>query len=80
MPEVPKIEKLSPSELADLRHQLVKNKVDSWQAADAITAFLAGRGYGVNAKAMRKAAPRLNILSGAPEAIQKVLENVAYVM
>ncbi len=80
MAEVAKIEKFTPGELANLRHDLMKAKMDSWQAADLVAIFLAGRGYGVNTNAMRNAVPRLDILGGSPEAMQAVLETVAYVM
>jgi hypothetical protein len=80
MAEVAKIEKFTASELADLRSELMKSKIDSWQAADVVSTFLAGRGYGVNCNAMRNAVPRLDILGGSPEAMQAVLETVAYVM
>ncbi len=80
MSEIAQIEKFTPSELAELRNELMKSKIDSWQAADMVSAFLAGRGYGVNVNAMRKAVPRMDILGGSPEAMQKALETVAYVM
>jgi hypothetical protein len=80
MSEVAMIEKFTDSDLANLRNELMKSRIDSWQAADFVAAFLAGRGYGVNANAMRKAVARMAILSGSREAMQKVLETVAYVM
>jgi len=80
MAEIAMIEKFTASELAGLRNELIKSKIDSWQAADVVSTFLAGRGYGVNAKAMRKALPRLDIRAGSPEAMQAALETVAYVM
>ncbi len=79
MAEVAKIEKFTPGELATLRGELLKRKIDSWQAADMVASFLAGRGYGVDADAMRTAVPRLAIPS-SHEAMQSVLETVACVM
>ncbi len=80
MAEVARIEKFTPDELARLRFELVKSKMDSWQAADVISSFLAGRGYGVNTDAMRHAVPRLDIHGGSSERMQAVLETVAYIM
>jgi hypothetical protein len=53
---------------------------DSWQAAELLSNFLAGRGYGVNVKVMRKAAPELAMHYLSHERMQRLLENVAYVM
>ena len=80
MAEVAKIEKFTPTDLATLRGELRKTKMDSWQAADRVSSFLAGRGYGVNASTMRTAAPHLQILAGSHEVMQSMLEKVAYVM
>jgi hypothetical protein len=80
MGELAKIEKFTPTDLATLRGELMNFKMDSWQAADVVSSFLAGRGYGVNASAMRTALPHLAILGDSHEAMQSVLENVAYVM
>ena len=80
MSDMARIEKFTVSELIELRKELMKLKVDSWQTAEIVSSFLAGRGYGVNANAMRQAVPSLEILAGTPENIQAVLETVAYVM
>jgi len=80
MAEVAKIEKFTPCDLANLRNELRKSKTDAWQAADMVSSFLAGRGYGVNAYAMRTAVPHLAILGNSHEVMQSVLEKVAYVM
>ncbi len=80
MAETVKIEKFTPAELANLRTQLTKSKVDSWQTADIVSKFLAGRGYGVDTEVMRNAVPRLDILGGSNEVMQAVLETVAFVM
>jgi hypothetical protein len=76
MAEIAKIEKFTTGELAELRKECMKTKIDSWQAAELISSFLAGRGYGVNANAMRRALPHM----ASTEAMQEVLERVAYVM
>jgi hypothetical protein len=80
MSDVAMIEKFTENDLANLRNKLMKSKIDSWQAADVVATFLAGRGYGVNANAMRKAVARTDNLRSSREAMQKVLETVAFVM
>jgi hypothetical protein len=42
------IEKFPTLELQELRDGLLQQGLDSWQAADLISSFLAGRGYGVS--------------------------------
>jgi len=80
MAEAAKIEKFTPTDLAALREQLMKSRSDSWQAAELVSDFLQGRGYGVNTKAIRTALPELAVLSGSHDAMQSLLETVAYVM
>ncbi len=80
MSESIKIEKFTPTELASLRVELMRLRSDSWQAAEFVSDFLAGRGYGVNAAAMRTAVPELAVLRGSHDAMQSLLESVAYVM
>jgi hypothetical protein len=74
------IEKFSMSELANLRGELMQAGLDSWQAADVVSAFLVGRGYGVDTVTVRDAITRIDAYSGSPDTIQAVLETVAYVM
>ncbi|AXC09417.1 hypothetical protein ACPOL_0030 [Acidisarcina polymorpha] len=80
MAELARIEKFTPTDLETLRNELMRAKVDSWQAADVVSAFLMGRGYGVNASAMRNAVPHLTVQPGSYEVMQAVLEAVAFVM
>jgi hypothetical protein len=80
MAEEARIEKFTPGELARLRSEMMKCKLDSWQAADMVSAFLMGRGYGVNANAMRTAIPEFVLLGGSHEAMQAALESFAFVM
>jgi hypothetical protein len=80
MAELAKIEKFTSDELDNLRNELLKSKMDSWQLADLVSSFLAGRGYGVDTEIMREAAPRLAIPGGSHESMQALLEAVAYVM
>lgn len=78
MAEAAMIEKFTPTDLTALREQLMKLRSDSWQAAELVSDFLAGRGYGVNGKAMRTV--ELAVLRGSHDAMQSLLETVAYVM
>jgi hypothetical protein len=80
MAEGTRIEKFTPSELTKLRSEMMKCKMDSWQVADMVSAFLAGRGYGVNANAMRTAIPHMAMLGGSHESMQATLETFVYVM
>ena len=45
-----KIEKFSARELLNLRNELLQSGIDSWQAAEVLSGFLTGRGYGVSAQ------------------------------
>jgi Mg2+ and Co2+ transporter CorA len=74
------VEKFTPSDLAQLRTKLMKLRGDSWQAADLVSNFLAGRGYGVNPDSMRTTIPTLVALRDSQEHMQTVLESIAYVM
>jgi len=75
-----KVEKFSMSELTNLRNELLESRIDSWQAADVVSAFLAGRGYGVDTLTIRETVSRLDAFSGSTDAMQAALEAVAYVM
>ncbi len=78
-----KVEKFSMSELSNLRSELMQSGIDSWQAADVVSAFLVGRGYGVNTATVRAAVTRMDPYSASIDAMdtmQAVLETVAYVM
>jgi hypothetical protein len=86
MPERSKVEKFSMSELANLRNELQVYRDDAWQAADVVSAFLAGRGYGANPATIRQAVSVMdafNRSTNSPQemdAMQAALESVAYVM
>ena len=81
-----KVEKFSMSELANLRNELQVYRDDSWQAADVVSAFLAGRGYGANPATIRKAVSVMEAFNRSTnslkemDAMQAALESVAYVM
>lgn len=80
MAEAAKIEKFSPTDLTNLQVKLMKLRGDSWQAAELVSDFLSGRGYGVDAQAMRTAVAELAMLRDSHDAMQSLLETVAYVM
>jgi len=74
------IEKFPVAELAGLRTELLQSGVDSFQAAELVTTFLSGRGYGVDPTQVREVAMRLESNACSLDCIQKELERVAYVM
>ena len=59
MPANTKIEKFSPRELLNLRNELLQSGIDTWQAAEVLSGFLTGRGYGVSSEHARSAITRL---------------------
>lgn len=73
-------ERFSATDLSNLRDELTQSGVDSWQAAELISSFLSGRGYGVSNHAARNAASRLDFGRPTLQSIQEELERVAFVM
>ena len=80
MASVGRIEKFAVNELAGLRTELLQSGVDSWQAAQLVTTFLSGRGYGADPATVREAVLRLEGNACSLECMQQELERVAYVM
>ncbi len=80
MAEAEKIEKFTPTELTDLQVKLMKLRSDSWQAAELVSEFLSGRGYGVDAQTIRAAVTELAVHRGSHDRMQSLLETMAYVM
>jgi hypothetical protein len=74
------VEKFSVTELANLRNELLHAGLDSWQAAEVVTSFLSGRGYGTNSEDVRSEVHHLEGVSCSFERMQEVLEKVALVM
>ncbi|HEY0796625.1 MAG TPA: hypothetical protein VGD64_12675 [Acidisarcina sp.] len=74
------VEKFSVTELANLRNELLHSGLDSWQAAEVVTCFLSGRGYGTNAEDLRSAVHLLEGVCCSFDRMQQVLERVALVM
>jgi hypothetical protein len=75
-----KVEKFAANELTNLRNELTQSGLDVWQAAELLSAFLAGRGYGVVPGEARAAVLRLEGAGCSHECIQSELERVALVM
>ena len=74
-------ERFSQTDLLNLRDELLQSGVDSWQAAELITSFLSGRGYGVSNQAARKAATSIDYSGvGSLQSIHDELEKLAMVM
>jgi hypothetical protein len=74
------IEQFPAADLNGLREELRRSSVDSWQSADLISSFLAGRGYGVSTDAARIAAARIESVGSSLQSIQEELEKLALVM
>lgn len=74
------IEKFSDADLRGLREDLMKSGLDSWQAADLISSFLAARGYGVSMQDARTAAFRMEAFNCSLLCLQAELEKIAQVM
>lgn len=74
------VEKFSVTELANLRNELLRSGLDSWQAAEVVSNFLAGRGYGAISEDLRSAVHHLEGVGCSFERMQEVLETVALVM
>lgn len=74
------IEKFSVSELSDLRDELQQAGLDSWQAAEVLSAFLVDHGYGVNQSRARDAVARMESSGCSYECMQTEIEQVALVM
>jgi hypothetical protein len=74
------IEKFTATDLSSLRDELMQSGLDSWQAAELISAFLNGRGYGVSSVAARGAASRIESVGCSLQSMQEELEKLALVM
>jgi len=75
-----KFEKFPIADLSGLRDELMQSGLDSWQAADLITAFLSVRGYGVSTDAARTAASRIESVGCTIQCMQEEFEKLAQVM
>lgn len=80
MAEHDKIEKFSIPELSHLRNELMQAGIDSRQAAEVVTTFLAMHGYGVKAELVPEILLRLEKAGCSVDCMQAELERVALVM
>ena len=74
------VEKFSAGDLLTLRSELLQSGVDSFQAAEIISSFLSGRGYGISNHEARNAASNIEGPHTTVDHIQAELERVARVM
>lgn len=74
------MERFSDTDLASLRSELLQSGLDSWQAAELISCFLSGRGYGVSSHGAREAATRIESVGCSFESMHRELEKLALVM
>ena len=72
------IEKFTASDLSALRTDLLQSGVDTFQAAELVTSFLSGRGYGISTDAARGVASKIEGFGCTVEGIQAELERVAH--
>jgi hypothetical protein len=79
LPSSPQIEKFSDAELTNLRTELLRLQLDSWQAADLTANFLAGHGYGASAENIRALIANMEMSRCTIDCLQNALEAVAYV-
>ncbi|MGC8548220.1 MAG: hypothetical protein ACP5M4_00855 [Acidobacteriaceae bacterium] len=74
------VEKFSAAELTNLRTDLLRAGIDSRQAAEILTSFLMGRGYGVDSQRVMDAALHIERMTCNADCMQAELERVAMVM
>ncbi len=74
------IRKFSAAEIAALRSDLLQMGMDHWQAAEMLSAFLTGRGYGVSRERAQEAVARLESVHCAVDAMHHELDGLALVM
>ena len=79
LPPSPQIEKFSATELTNLRTELLRGQLDSWQAAELTANFLAGHGYGANADNLRALIANMEMSRCTIDCLQTALEGVAYI-
>lgn len=73
-------EKFTVTEVAALRNELISGGLDSFQTAELLKIFLAGRGYGVSPESALDAAGRIEGSGLNVESLHKELETIALVM
>lgn len=71
------VECFSTTDLATLRADLAHSSLDSFQAAEIVTAFLSGRGYGISTDEARGVAALIDGPACSVEQMQAELARVA---
>lgn len=79
-PRKPQVEQFPEADLAGLREELLKAGLDSWQAAELISGFLAAHGYGVSTQEARQAVSRMESIGCSLKCLQAELEKLAHIM
>ena len=74
------VEKFPEADLIGLREELLKAGLDSWQAAELISGFLAAHGYGVSTQEARSATSRMETFGCSVPCLQAELEKLAHIM
>lgn len=80
MTQIMRMEQFAATDLTELRKELRQSGLDSRQAAELITAFLSGRGYGVANDDLRTATTRIDSFVCSIQHMQEELEKVAFYM
>ena len=74
------VEKFTAQDLLTLRTELLQSGADSFQAAEIVSNFLTGRGYGCSSHEARNVVSNIEVPGVTAEHIQAELERVARVM
>ncbi len=77
MTQAVQFERFATEDLSDLRTELTQSGLDSWQAAELISAFVSGRGYGVSSHDARSAASRIESVGCSLQCMQEEFEKIA---
>jgi hypothetical protein len=72
-------EKFPEDQLQNLRGELMQSGLDSFQAAELLTAFLAQHGYGSSHDEARTAASRIESVNFSLPRMQEELERIALI-
>ena len=72
-------EQFPAHELRNLREELMQSGLDSFQAAELISGFLAQHGYGVSSDDARTTVSSIEIVSCTIPMLQEELEKIAMV-
>ncbi len=72
--------KFTAEDVAALRSELLQSGLDSWQAAELVSSFLAARGYGVSSEAARGVVTHMDSFHSNLAGMHAALEQVALVM